>query len=67
MKRVKTYCNVKFHEYETFNTAEEISEEFQYEEFDKFEKTEIMEINLSETFATSSHELIEIEDLTAQP
>ena len=67
MKRVKTYHNVKFCKYETFNAAEEISEEFQYKEFDEFEKTEIVEINLSETSATSSHESIRIKDLTAQP
>ena len=65
-KRVKIYCNIKFCEYETFNIADEISKEFQYEEFDKFKKTEIMKINLSEISATSLHKSIEIKDLTAQ-
>ena len=66
-KRVRIYCNVKFHEYETFNAADEIDKEFQYEEFDKFEKAEIVKIDLSETPTTSSHEPIGIKDLTAQP
>ena len=57
---------MKFYEYETFNAADEIDKEFQYEEFDEFKKTEIMKINLSETSVTSSHESIEIKDLMTQ-
>ena len=67
MKRIKIYYNVKFCKYETFNIINKISEEFQYEEFDKFKKTEIMKINLSETLTTSSHKSIKIKNLTAQP
>ena len=66
IKKIKIYCNVKFHKYKTFSITDKIDEEFQYEEFDKFEKTEIVKIDLSKTSATSSHELIRIKDLTTQ-
>ena len=48
MKRVKIYCNVKFYEYETTHNAD-TSNEFQYAEFDKYEESETVEIDIPES------------------
>ena len=44
-KRVKIYYNVKFHKYKiTYNT--DISNKFQYAEFNKYKESEIIEIDI---------------------
>ena len=48
MKRVKTYCNVKFRKYETAHNTD-ISNKFQYAEFDKYEESETVEIDIPES------------------
>ena len=47
IKRIKTYHNVKFHEYETTHNAD-ISNKFQYTKFNEYEESEIVEIDISE-------------------
>ena len=47
-KRVKIYHDVEFHEYEiTYNA--DISNEFQYTEFDEYEESETVEIDISKS------------------
>ena len=46
IKRVKIYHNVKFHKYETTNNAD-ISNKFQYTEFDKYKESETIKIDIS--------------------
>ena len=48
-KRVKTYCDVEFHEYETTHSNTDTSNEFQYAEFDKYEESETVEIGIPES------------------
>ena len=45
-KRVKTYCNVKFCEYETTHSNTDTSNEFQYTEFDEYEESETVKIDI---------------------
>ena len=47
-KRVKIYCNVKFCEYETTHNAD-ISNEFQYAEFNEYEESKTVEIDIPES------------------
>ena len=48
IKRVKTYCDVKFHKYETTHNAD-TSNEFQYTKFDEYEESETVEIDIPES------------------
>ena len=48
MKRVKTYCNVEFHEYETTHSNTDTSNEFQYTEFNKYKESETVKIDIPE-------------------
>ena len=45
IKRVKIYCDVEFHEYETTHNTD-TSNEFQYAEFDKYKESETVEIDI---------------------
>ena len=59
-KKVKIYYNVEFYEYETAHNTD-ISNKFQYTEFNKYKELKIVEINISEltnqnTFTKSSIE-----------
>ena len=47
-KRIKTYHNVKFCEYEITHNAD-ASNEFQYAEFNEYEESEIVEIDIPES------------------
>ena len=47
MKKIKIYCDVKFHKYKTTHNIN-ISNEFQYAEFNKYEKSETVKIDISE-------------------
>ena len=47
MKKIKIYCNVEFHKYETaYNT--DISNKFQYTEFDEYKELKTVKIDISE-------------------
>ena len=46
-KRIKTYCDMKFYKYETTHNTD-ISNEFQYTEFDEYKESETVEIDISE-------------------
>ena len=48
MKRVKTYCDVEFCKYETTHSNTDTSNEFQYTEFDEYEESETVEIDIPE-------------------
>ena len=48
-KRIKTYHDVKFHEYETTHSNTDISNKFQYTEFDKYKKSETVKIDIPES------------------
>ena len=47
-KRIKTYCNVEFHEYKTTHNTD-INNKFQYTEFNKYKKSKTVKINISES------------------
>ena len=51
MKRVKIYCDVEFCEYETTHNTD-TSSKFQYTEFDKYKKSETVEIDIPESIKT---------------
>ena len=46
-KRVKIYCDVEFHEYETTHNTD-ISNEFQYTEFNEYKELKTVEIDIPE-------------------
>ena len=47
-KRIKTYHDVEFHEYETTHNTD-ASNKFQYTEFDEYKKSETVEIDIPES------------------
>ena len=47
-KRIKTYCNVEFHKYKTAHNTD-ISNEFQYAEFNEYKESETVKIDISES------------------
>ena len=49
MKRVKTYCDVEFHKYETIHSNTDTSNEFQYTEFNEYKESETVEIDIPES------------------
>ena len=68
IKRVKIYCDVEFHKYETTHNIN-TSNKFQYTEFDKYKESETVEIDIPESinqnvFTESSIEpFIKVEDI----
>ena len=48
-KKVKTYHDVEFHEYETTHNNTDTSNKFQYTEFDEYKESETVEIDIPES------------------
>ena len=46
IKRIKIYYDVKFCEYETTHSNTDISNKFQYAEFNKYKESETVEIDI---------------------
>ena len=63
IKRVKIYCDVEFHKYETTHNAD-ISNEFQYAEFDEYKKSKTVKINISESINQNTSIEFSIESFT---
>ena len=63
-KRVKIYCDVEFHKYKIIYNNTDISNEFQYAEFDEYEESETVEINILKSINQNTFTEFNIEPFT---
>ena len=63
MKKIKIYCNVKFHKYETAHNTD-TSNKFQYAEFNEYKELETVKIDISKSTNQNTFTKFNIESFT---